>query len=427
MELPKEFFYYAALLKGLCIELESITFNDGTITVSINKQGERLRKQRITKKFVLKEKLNQSNILHKIEEKEIEIKQLRDAFEITNYGSLTKIHISDNNSETSPSEYVTTTYLMNNEFNKQDFEEQLSLLSQNLSYNDPVNNEFNIQEQPSLLNQILNELSCNDPDEVWIHINSRLKGIFGYNKILNSSNNEYRKYLNLIFKLQNCELLKPYKELIELWVSKATNTFGTLKNDQTLLSTQIVASANKVSSAELNDDQRVAKKNSSNEHLTRNKLLKVADKLRKKISTSNNIIIESNVDKESNLGTIKQNLVEWYKKYNEFGKNKIEKLKHFVSVKHHYNNLLHAATQEMIIESNSLNNRQKASANIPLGKNPPPKILRGYITHFISSTINIFEKYERNIWNAVNLLVTLLSNGVNYESLIEAGATANFF
>ncbi|CAG8844935.1 36544_t:CDS:2, partial [Racocetra persica] len=178
--------------------------------------------------------------------------------------------------------------------------------------------------------------------------------------------------------LQNCQLLKPYKELIELWISKVENIFGILKDDQTIPLTQRVA----VSSGTLNDDQ----------------ILPSIQRLREKISTSNNDIVEPNINKESNIETIKQDLVDWYDKYTKFRKNeKIEKLKHFVSIKYHYNNLWYAATQETPPESDSLNNKQKAFADIPFGTNLPPKIFRGYISHFISSTIKISEKYKRKI------------------------------
>ncbi|CAG8528218.1 9085_t:CDS:2, partial [Scutellospora calospora] len=190
-------------------------------------------------------------------------------------------------------------------------------------------NEFNNQdseEQLSLLSQILNKLNDKDHEEVWININSILERIFGYDQIFKSSNNDEKH-------------------------------IGTLNNDQTLPSTQRVVSANKVSSGNLNDQT-----------------LSLIQRLREKINTSNNDVIESNVDKESNIETIKQNLVE----YNKFGKNKkIEKLKHFISVKHHYNNLCHVATQETPPESNSLNNKQKAFVNILFGKNLPQKFSEG--------------------------------------------------
>ncbi|CAG8683332.1 14422_t:CDS:2, partial [Racocetra persica] len=260
-----------------------------------------------------------------LDKKEIEIKHLRDAYKITIYGSKTKIHISDclnsKNAENSSNEYGTTflkykkSTLSLNEFNDKDPEESLNEFNNKyfdhdhsreygtsiLKNNEPSSslNEFNdedFEEQLSLLSQILNKFNDKDSEEVWIHINSILERIFGYENILKSSNNEHRIYLKLIFELQNCELLKPYKELIELCVSKAKNIFGTLKDDQTLLSSQKVTPTKKISSE--ND-----------------KYKKVTDKLREKINTSVNDIIEPNVDKESNIEnkesnieTIKQNL-----------------------------------------------------------------------------------------------------------------------
>ncbi|CAG8842011.1 238_t:CDS:2, partial [Racocetra persica] len=101
--------------------------------------------------------------------KESEIKQLRDAFEITNYGSITEIHISNkqllhdclnskNTKISSSSEYGTTISLMN-------------------------------KKQLSLLSQILNEFKDQGSEEAWIYINSTLEKIFGYENILKSSNN----------------------------------------------------------------------------------------------------------------------------------------------------------------------------------------------------------------------------------------------
>lgn len=79
-----------------------------------------------------------------------------------------------------------------------------------------------------MLSQILNENELNDedPENVWIFINSRLEGIFGRDQILKSPPKELKaKYLKLIFELQDYELLRQFKEPINLWKVKAEKSF----------------------------------------------------------------------------------------------------------------------------------------------------------------------------------------------------------
>ncbi|CAG8789324.1 15516_t:CDS:2, partial [Racocetra fulgida] len=65
----------------------------------------------------------------------------------------------------------------------------------------------------------------------------------------------------------------------------------------------------------------------------------------------------------NNINLIKEDLITWnitFKKYNEIKISlKIEKLKHFVSLKQHYINLFYAATQETPNGSKSLPNKTK--------------------------------------------------------------------
>ncbi|CAG8816822.1 24973_t:CDS:2, partial [Gigaspora margarita] len=213
IELPKEFLYYATLLKVLYIGLESITFKDGgTIT-----------------------------------KKEIKIKYLRDAYEFTNYGTQMEIYIS----------------------NKHDNSITKNLQNPNSSINDtnwPEDHKFNdvgFEEQLSLLK------------EVWIHINTTLDRIFGYGSILKSSNKEHRRYLKLIFELQNCELLNLYKELIKLWVRKAESTFGTFNNDND----QTLQSKDKISSVILYncEDEIIESSNVTNDIIEFNENLSDSD------------------------------------------------------------------------------------------------------------------------------------------------------
>ncbi|CAG8642332.1 6848_t:CDS:2, partial [Racocetra persica] len=274
--------------------------------------------------------------------KEIEIKHLRDTYKIAIYGSKTKIHISDcsngKNAKNSSNEYGTT-FLKNkkstlslNEFNDKDPEELLN------EFNDEdFDHDHSSKYGTTILNSSLNVFNDEDFEEQPSLLSQILI------KFNNKDSEEHKIYLKLIFELQNCELLKPTK-------------------------------------------------NSLNFSLENDKYKKVANKLREKINTLVNNIIELNVDKESNIENkesniemIKQNLVDW--------------LTNIISLER---------TRRL---------KKKSGA----------KNFQGYISYLISSTIKISEKYKRNIWNSLNLLIALLLNGVNYESLIETGATAKFF
>ncbi|CAG8441043.1 1983_t:CDS:2, partial [Cetraspora pellucida] len=290
--------------------------------------------------------------------------------------------------------------------------------------------EVNYFNHSSVLSQILNEITDEDPENAWIYINSRLETIFGRDQSLKSPEDVSKsKYLKLISELQDCEFLNQYKEPIKLWKIKAENTFG----HEALKSIQTMATSQK---RKANEDDLIIQT-----PIKKVKWEVVADNLNKKVNNSNDnldetaggsILMVSLKATNSDINSIKEELITWnitFKKYNEIERSlKIEKLKLFVSLKQHYINLFYAATQETPHGSKSLPSKTKIEKSIPLGKNPPPKILRGWISHHICSTLLVSERTERKIWNSLCLLVALLSNGViTYESLVDAEATPNFF
>ncbi|CAG8589147.1 45534_t:CDS:2, partial [Gigaspora margarita] len=448
MDLPKDFFFIVVSLKSLCNELESITFNGNKITVIIKIKGQKLRTQRFEKTFELKDYLNKLELIDNITKKENEIKQLRNILEISNFGFLTKIPISTKQVFNDRSNYINNTEnsLLNQELQvwSSDFYEndENSSPRQERKYGASVNfteipistkqafhdcsnyinhaEDFSLNQElqnkrhSSILCQILNEFKGKDPEDIWIDINSKLERIFGYQKLLESPDEELRiDYLKLILELQNCEVLKQFKEPIKLWKAKAESTFGPFNS--VLLSEQSETSPNK------NDD---------GVYSTQTKWQKVADTLKEKINnTPNNYIFEDNIDTTSisSLEDIKEELISWRKIDLNIKKNeKIEKLEHFFKLKKLYFKLWQVATQQTPSDFKSLNPTKKALNDIPFGKNPPPKIVRGWISKIISSSFDITDKTERKIWSLLNILDALRSN-ITFESLIEADATLNFF
>ncbi|CAG8835584.1 40972_t:CDS:2, partial [Gigaspora margarita] len=84
-ELPQEFFHYVLLLQILCNGLNSISFEKGKITVTRYETG-KLRKQRITRTYELKNFIKTSNLLDEIRNRENQIQNLRNVLEYFNYG-----------------------------------------------------------------------------------------------------------------------------------------------------------------------------------------------------------------------------------------------------------------------------------------------------------------------------------------------------
>ncbi|CAG8840162.1 11926_t:CDS:2, partial [Gigaspora margarita] len=136
----------------------------------------------------------------------------------------------------------------------------------------------------NLLSQILNEFPENDPEEIWIYINSKLEGFFGHDSVLKPKEEELKMdYLKLMFELQNCAILNPFKNLIQHWMSKAEKTFNDNLSSDTL---------------------------------------------------------------DISLTKINQGLINWKNKHDKLGKDQIEKLKHFVCLKQFYQDLWRLAISE---------------------------------------------------------------------------------
>ncbi|CAG8632799.1 4459_t:CDS:2 [Dentiscutata erythropus] len=257
-------------------------------------------------------------------------------------------------------------------------------------------------KQSSLLSQILNEVNDDDPENAWTSINAILETIFGRDQILKSPNDESKsKYLNLIFELQDChEALKPIQTMDTSQKQKS--------NEEDL----IILLIKKVKWEEVANNLKKVNNSSDNSDET----------------TSDSTLTVTLKATNSDITSIKNDLDSWrnkYNKYNDLKRSiKIEKLKHFVSLKQHYINLFYAATQKTPCVSKSLPSKSKFEQSNPLGNNPPQKILRGWISHHISSTLLVSKRTERKIWNSLCLLVALLSNSnenINYKPFLQIG------
>ncbi|KAF0458455.1 hypothetical protein F8M41_000970 [Gigaspora margarita] len=237
----KRFFFIVVSLKSLCNELESITFHSNKIMVTIKIKEQKLRTHHITKKFELKDYLNESELIDNITKKENEIKQLRNILEISNFSFLMKIPIFTKQVFYNCLNYINNTERSSNFYGYHVFPFYFILYKNVVTKsflfllttlendkNSPSRQEYkygasvNFMEIPISTKQAFHDCSNYIYHAEDSSLNQELQ--VGSSNFYDEELRIY--YLKLILELQNCEVLKQFKEPIKLWKTKAEGTFG---------------------------------------------------------------------------------------------------------------------------------------------------------------------------------------------------------